>query len=116
MKRTDAAALPTTFPTPAGAVTAARTSARRTSSVPTQRRRPAEAPLPLGSLLTDPAATRTAPCAQCSGTSLTRLPMVLTDGSAVTFVSCHDCETRAWVAADGAAVELDAVLSSATKG
>lgn len=116
MKRTDAAALPTTFPTPAGAVTAARTGARRAPSVPTQRgRRAAEAPLPLGSLVTAPAAAHTASCSHCAATSLTRLPMVLTDGTAVTFVSCHECETRAWIGADGDAVQLDAVLSSATK-
>ncbi|MCL3862685.1 hypothetical protein [Actinotalea sp. K2] len=28
---------------------------------------------------------------------MTRLPMVLTDGTAVTFVSCHRCERREWL-------------------
>ena len=117
-QRLDAAALPTTFPTPAGAVTAARAAARRASAVPTQRgRRPVEPPAPLGSLVTAPvAAPHTAACTTCAGTSVTHLQMTLTDGSPVTFVSCHTCETKGWFAADGAALGLADVLSSATKG
>jgi len=121
MKRLDAPALPTTFTTPAGAVAAARATTRRASSVPTQRtrgRRPVEAPAPLGSLVTAPvsAQAHVATCAQCAGTSLTSLAMTLTDGSPVTFVSCHECEARGWFGADGTAMRLDAVLSSAARG
>ncbi|WP_298460403.1 hypothetical protein [uncultured Cellulomonas sp.] len=119
-KHDDAPALPTTFPTPVGAVTAARTSTRATSSVPSQRgrsRRTEAAPVRLGSIVTAtaPAQAHLARCSGCAGTSLTRLAMTLTDGTAVTFVSCHHCEVRAWFAADGAAVGLDAVLGSAAK-
>ena len=39
-------------------------------------------------------------CSSCGGSELTRLPMVLTDGTDVTFVSCHRCETWQWLTAD----------------
>ncbi|NTW40151.1 MAG: hypothetical protein HGA44_09725 [Cellulomonadaceae bacterium] len=39
-------------------------------------------------------------CSSCRSTSLTRLPMVLTDGTDVTFVSCQTCERREWLTAD----------------
>jgi hypothetical protein len=116
--RTEPAALPSTFATPAGAVSAARGAAGRVR-VPSQhgRRRTAEVQVPLGSLVTAPvpATARVARCAECAGTFLTRLPMTLTDGTPVTFVSCHQCEAKAWIAADGSSLGLDAVLSSATR-
>jgi hypothetical protein len=116
-QRLDAAALPTTFPTPAGAVTAARAAARRAAAVPTPSvRRPVEAPVRLGSLVTAAdAASHATACATCGGTSATHLQMTLTDGSPVTFVSCHSCETKSWFAADGTALGLADVLGSATK-
>ena len=115
-RRSDAAALPTTFPTPAGAVTAARRSARGASEVPTQRgRRAPEAPAALGSLLHTAAPEAQPACAGCAGTSVTRLQMTLA-GAPVTFVSCHDCETKGWFAADGAALGLTAVLGGAARG
>jgi hypothetical protein len=40
--------------------------------------------------------------------------MMLTDGSPVDFVSCHDCEHKHWTGADGA-LALDGVLSRARK-
>lgn len=40
-------------------------------------------------------------CSACGSTELTRLPMVLTDGTDVTFTSCHRCERRAWLTMDG---------------
>lgn len=40
-------------------------------------------------------------CLSCASGELTRLPMVLTDGTDVTFVSCHRCEKRAWLMLDG---------------
>ncbi len=36
-------------------------------------------------------------CSSCGSTDLTRLPLVLTDGTDVTFVSCHRCERREWL-------------------
>ena len=39
-------------------------------------------------------------CSACGSTDLTRLPMVLTDGTDVTFTSCHRCERRAWLTMD----------------
>jgi hypothetical protein len=115
-RRTDAAALPATFPTPAGAVTAAPATAGPDSAVPTQRgRRPVEAPAARGSLLHAPAAEVPSVCPQCAGTSVTRLQMTLPDGGPATFVSCHDCETKGWFAADGAALPLAAVLGGAAR-
>ena len=115
--RSDASALPS-FTTPTGAVSAARDAALRGSRLPNQRsrRRTAEVQVPLGSLVTAPAAApHAARCVECAGTFLTRLAMTLTDGSPVVFVSCHQCEAKAWFAADGTALPLDAVLSSATR-
>jgi hypothetical protein len=116
--RSDAAVLPSTFATPAGAVDAARKAARRVN-LPSQRARrgTAEVQVPLGSLVTaaTPSAAQVARCGECSGTFLTRLAMTLTDGTPVTFVSCHQCEAKAWISADGSALGLDAVLSSATR-
>ncbi len=39
-------------------------------------------------------------CSACGGGELTRLPMVLTDGTDVTFVSCQRCERREWLTSD----------------
>ena len=39
-------------------------------------------------------------CSSCGSTVLTRLPLVLTDGTDVTFISCHVCEARAWFSQD----------------
>jgi len=36
-------------------------------------------------------------CASCGGEDLTRVPMVLADGTEVTFISCNACETREWL-------------------
>lgn len=36
-------------------------------------------------------------CSNCGSPDLTRLPMVLTDGSDVLFVSCGACEAREWL-------------------
>ena len=36
-------------------------------------------------------------CSTCGSDSLTRLPMVLTDGTDVTFQSCQRCERREWL-------------------
>lgn len=36
-------------------------------------------------------------CSSCGSSSLTRLPMVLADGTDVLFVSCQECEQRQWL-------------------
>ena len=36
-------------------------------------------------------------CSRCASGDLTRLPMVLTDGTDVLFVSCQACEGREWL-------------------
>jgi hypothetical protein len=46
--------------------------------------------------LTRPGATSGTSCRSCGSTRLTELAMTLTDGTPVTFVSCHHCETRSW--------------------
>ncbi|MDO8108575.1 hypothetical protein Q6348_15360 [Isoptericola sp. b441] len=38
-------------------------------------------------------------CSSCGAGRLTRLPMVLTDGTDVVFVSCQVCERKEWLAA-----------------
>ena len=120
--RTGAPSLPATFPTPNGAVFAARATKAPASALPTQRprsRRAEAVAVPLGSIAVAPA--RTAPgtvsCGNCSSTALTHLQMTLTDGRPVIFVSCHDCEHKGWFAVDGTGVNLsfDSVLTSATK-
>jgi hypothetical protein len=35
-------------------------------------------------------------CASCGSSRITRISMVLTDGSPVDFTSCHDCEHKTW--------------------
>ena len=39
-------------------------------------------------------------CGACGSAALTRLPMVLTDGTEVTFISCQACEAREWLSVD----------------
>jgi len=36
-------------------------------------------------------------CTACGSSSVTTIAMTLTDGTPVTFTSCHDCEHRSWV-------------------
>lgn len=47
--------------------------------------------------MTAPAERTPATCGACGSEELTRLPMVLTDGTEVTFVNCHACEAREWL-------------------
>jgi hypothetical protein len=58
-------------------------------------------------------------CGSCGTEDLTRLPMVLTDGTEVTFISCNACETREWLVplADGTwrAAPIDVVLSRSAR-
>jgi hypothetical protein len=57
-------------------------------------------PVALGSL-TQPGARAGAVCASCGSLRVTSLALVLTDGTPVSFTSCHACEERSWVAPDG---------------
>ena len=74
--------------------------------------------VPLGSL-TQPGARAGAACRACGSERVTRIAMALTDGSPVTFTSCHRCEHRTWEeqgAADGRAVlPVQRVLDKARK-
>lgn len=58
-------------------------------------------------------------CGSCGTEDLTRLPMVLTDGTEVTFISCNACETREWLVqvADGTwrTVPIDVVLQRSSR-
>ena len=53
-------------------------------------------------------------CGACGSEALTRLPMVLTDRTEVTFINCHACEAREWLVAqpDGTwqTMPIEAVL------
>lgn len=53
-------------------------------------------------------------CRSCGSERLTSLAMTLTDGSPVTFLSCHNCEHRTW-AHDGTPLAFADVLNRATK-
>lgn len=65
------------------------------------------------SLVTTPESTL-AKCAACASPRVTSIGMTLTDGTRVDFTSCHKCEHRTWVQA-GAAIELDSVITKATR-
>jgi uncharacterized protein with PIN domain len=67
-----------------------------------------------GGLRPDPTLLRSASCPECDGRRVTKISMMLTDGSPVDFVSCHDCEHKHWRGADGA-LALDGVLDRARK-
>ena len=69
--------------------------------------------IPLGSL-TQPGARGIAWCAACGSDRVTHLSMTLTDGSPVEFVSCHKCEHKTWLSAQGA-LPVDDVLDKTRK-
>ncbi|MDX6285664.1 MAG: hypothetical protein QOG53_1149 [Frankiales bacterium] len=93
-------------------------SAERTTTA--RRPRTIAAAVPLQPVSTEPASLTqisshsAAKCPICSGTRLTKLTMVLTDGSPVDFTSCHTCEHKSWVQ-DGAVLQVDTVLAKARK-
>jgi hypothetical protein len=51
--------------------------------------------------------------------ALTNVPMVLTDGTGVTFVSCQSCEGREWLTPDGdggwSSIPIESVLARSAK-
>lgn len=80
---------------------------KSSSIVPDQR-----APQPAS--LTRPGARTGATCPACGSERLTALAMTLTDGTPVTFSSCHNCEHRVW-ADDSGRMDFTEVLTKATK-
>ncbi|HEY0188640.1 MAG TPA: hypothetical protein VGC67_14210 [Cellulomonas sp.] len=76
-------------------------------------------PAPLGSLShpEQQHAPGSAECEACGSTRLTRLHLDLADGTAVTFVSCHECEHRAWfpVDGDGSSLTRDEIVARSTR-
>ncbi|HEY3436782.1 MAG TPA: hypothetical protein VGK35_03745 [Actinotalea sp.] len=58
-------------------------------------------------------------CSTCGSQSLTRLPMVLADGTDVTFQSCQLCERREWLEPlmDGTwtSIPIDSVLERSAR-
>jgi hypothetical protein len=83
-------------------------------------RRAAPEAAPLGSLSQSGQthAPGTGECEVCGSERLTRLHLALADGTEVTFVSCHQCEHRAWfpVDGDGTALSRDEVVRRSSKG
>ena len=69
---------------------------------------------PQPSSLTKPGARRGETCPSCGSERLTELVMTLTDGTPVTFSSCHNCEHRTW-GHEGENLQLADVLTRATK-
>ena len=53
-------------------------------------------------------------CRACGSTRVTRLALHLTDGTPVTFSSCHRCEHRSWEH-DGLVMNVDDVLHRTRK-
>jgi transcription elongation factor Elf1 len=64
--------------------------------------------------LTQPGNGSKASCPSCGSSRVTALAMTLTDGTPVSFASCHDCEHRHW-AHEGRRLEIRDVLARATK-
>lgn len=58
-------------------------------------------------------------CSSCGCEAMTRLPLVLTDGTDVIFVSCHRCERREWLtaASDGSysSIPIESVLARSAR-
>lgn len=89
--------------------------ATTTARIPAQRSRRGRQPapvLPLGSLTQEGSAGPS--CGSCGSAQVTRLALTLTDGTPVTFVSCHRCEARRWEHA-GAELSVDTVLDRTRK-
>lgn len=75
-------------------------------TIPTQRSAPTS--------LTQPGAHHGRTCPVCGSHRMTNLVMVLTDGTSADFVSCHNCEHRAWSAA-GQQLTFAEVIRRTTK-
>lgn len=71
------------------------------------------APAPLGSL-TQPGTRASAPCPSCGSARTTSIAMTLTDGTPVSFTSCHSCEHRSWQE-EGQHIDVAGVLERTRK-
>ncbi|MFB9376627.1 hypothetical protein ACFFKU_04560 [Kineococcus gynurae] len=80
----------------------------------TRRSRTAPVEMPLGSLTQAEHRGERSTCTGCGSERITQLLMSLTDGTPVTFVSCHVCELRTWESAAGP-ITVDAVLERSRK-
>lgn len=57
-------------------------------------------------------------CPECAGGDLTRVPIVLADGTDVVFVACGGCEVRAWLVEDTDSwrrIPIEHVLASSAR-
>jgi hypothetical protein len=88
------------------------TTAPRLPAQRSRRARQCAPVVPLGSL-TQQGLTGAA-CSSCGSLQVTRLAMTLTDGTPVTFISCHRCETRRWEH-QGCELSVDSVLDRTRK-
>ncbi len=79
---------------------------KATPKIPVQRTSPRS--------LTQPGAQPTGVCPACGSHRFTALSMVLTDGTSADFLSCHNCEHRAWSAA-GRDLSFADVIKRTTK-
>jgi uncharacterized protein (DUF983 family) len=75
---------------------------------------PASALLAEPASLTQVSTNAAVRCPECGGSRLTRIGLVLTDGSPVDFTSCHNCEHKSWVH-EGTDLPIDSVLDKARK-
>ena len=75
--------------------------------------RPQGVPTQPTSLVTTPRSAMPT-CRVCGTGHLTELAMTLTDGTPVTFRSCHRCEHRSWFQA-GVELSRESVLAKARK-
>ncbi|HWC34947.1 MAG TPA: hypothetical protein VG650_08970 [Mycobacteriales bacterium] len=67
------------------------------------------------SSLTRPGARAGRSCPSCGSERLTALSMTLTDGTPVSFSSCHDCERRVWSDASGQLAFSDVLVRTAKR-
>ncbi len=57
-------------------------------------------------------------CPECGAGDLTRVPIVLADGTDVVFVACGGCEIRAWLVEEAATwrrIPIEHVLASSAR-
>jgi len=88
-----------------------------TGTATRRRRRQAISDEPLGSLATTGSlflGRRT--CPDCGSDALTQVPLRAPSGERVTFVSCQDCESRAWVREDGTVGTREELLGASDRG
>jgi hypothetical protein len=77
------------------------------SSIPAQRS-------PNAASLTQAGTRPSGTCSSCGSARVTALRMTLTDGTPVSFASCHDCEHRSW-SHDGNRLPFADVIARTTR-